>query len=175
MRYVLTGGPGCGKTSILTALEMMGEYVIPEAARDYYLLQRARGVQAPAERRDFVAEALRLHMFREGNFVLGGVVRAFLDRGTYDHFVYAKLLGQAIPEELARRAREVSYTAAFIVEPTASGWSTPVGFLSSAQSEQIHRELREMYASLRVPVIGVPAAALDDRVGFVLSHANRMA
>ena len=33
MKCVITGGPGCGKTSVLEALKKMGYEIVPEGAR----------------------------------------------------------------------------------------------------------------------------------------------
>ena len=40
-KYVLTGGPGAGKTSLVTYLEILGEVTIREAAEDFIREQKA--------------------------------------------------------------------------------------------------------------------------------------
>lgn len=42
-KYVLTGGPGAGKTSLLIYLEILGELTIREAAEDLIRYQQALG------------------------------------------------------------------------------------------------------------------------------------
>ena len=43
-KYILTGGPGSGKSSILLGLEQQGETIIREAAEDYIKHQQAQGI-----------------------------------------------------------------------------------------------------------------------------------
>ena len=42
-KYVLSGGPGSGKSSILLGLEQLGEYIVREAAEDYIKYKQAQG------------------------------------------------------------------------------------------------------------------------------------
>ncbi len=171
-RYVLTGGPGCGKTSILTGLEMRGELVVREAARDYYLLERARGIVAPTELDSFEAEILRLHLMRERAIPTEGRARVFLDRGVYDHFVYGRLVGKHIPRSLARQARRcATYSIAFLVEPLGGQWSEPVGY-TGLRPEELHQAIGEEYAALGIKVIPIAPAPLDNRVEAVLGHVH---
>lgn len=46
-KYVITGGPGTGKSSIILALEKKGEHIVHEAAEDFIKLQQARGIKEP--------------------------------------------------------------------------------------------------------------------------------
>jgi predicted ATPase len=46
-RFVMTGAPGSGKTSILRALAVMGYAVVPEAATDVIVAEHAAGNAEP--------------------------------------------------------------------------------------------------------------------------------
>lgn len=46
-RYILTGTPGCGKTSLIRALEMTGASVVAEAATDIIAYKQMQGVAEP--------------------------------------------------------------------------------------------------------------------------------
>ena len=48
-KFVLTGGPGSGKSSIILELERRGEYVVREAAEDVIRLEQAKGIKNPQE------------------------------------------------------------------------------------------------------------------------------
>lgn len=42
-RYIITGTPGCGKTSVIRAVELTGASVVSEAATDLIAFRQAHG------------------------------------------------------------------------------------------------------------------------------------
>jgi predicted ATPase len=88
-KYVLTGGPGTGKSSIILSLEAKGEYVIREGAEDYIRLRQAAGAKTPWTEPDFQDRILDLQLQREAR-VPKGATRVFIDRGVADGLAYAK-------------------------------------------------------------------------------------
>ena len=48
-RFILTGTPGCGKTSIIKALEITGASVVTEAATDIIACQQVQTIAKPWE------------------------------------------------------------------------------------------------------------------------------
>ena len=63
-RYVLTGAPGAGKTSVLGALRERGFPVVAEAATDVISEQQGRGVAEPWLQGDFVDRIVALQRDR---------------------------------------------------------------------------------------------------------------
>lgn len=53
-RFILTGTPGSGKTSVIMELEKLGHAVIHEAATDVISQEQAKGIEKPWEEPDFV-------------------------------------------------------------------------------------------------------------------------
>src|SRR3954451_8707276 len=64
-RYVLTGAPGAGKTSILHGLQARGYAVVEEAATDLIAGEHQRGIDEPWRRDDFIAKIVRLQRERQ--------------------------------------------------------------------------------------------------------------
>lgn len=64
-RYILTGTPGCGKTSIIRALEMTGASVVDEAATDLIAYKQMQGDLAPWERLKFIDDIIQLQKHRQ--------------------------------------------------------------------------------------------------------------
>ena len=77
-RYVLTGAPGAGKTSVLDALRERGFPVVAEAATDVISDQEARGIAEPWQQDDFVDRIVALQRDRLRPAPLGarGAARA---------------------------------------------------------------------------------------------------
>ena len=46
-RFILTGTPGSGKTSVIRELETLGHAVIHEAATDVIAQEQAKGIEKP--------------------------------------------------------------------------------------------------------------------------------
>ena len=63
-RYVLTGAPGAGKTSVLGVLRGRGFPVVAEAATDVISEQQARGVAEPWLQDDFIDRIVTLQRDR---------------------------------------------------------------------------------------------------------------
>jgi predicted ATPase len=61
----MTGAPGCGKTSILTALHDQGYAVVPEAATDVIAAEQARGIDEPWTRPEFADRIVELQRTRQ--------------------------------------------------------------------------------------------------------------
>ena len=64
-RYILTGTPGSGKTSILHALKSQGYAVVEEAATDVIALEHMPGNPEPWMPSDFIAKIIRLQKQRQ--------------------------------------------------------------------------------------------------------------
>jgi predicted ATPase len=64
-RYILTGTPGAGKTTILHYLEHEGYAVVPEAATDVSALHQALGDHEPWTKPSFIAAIAELQRKRQ--------------------------------------------------------------------------------------------------------------
>jgi predicted ATPase len=165
-RFVLTGGHGVGKSSLIRALEAQGEAVAYEAAQDVRLRLEARGTAFPTDREDFESLCLALHRQREERATTCAE-RVFLDRGAPDHLVYAELGHWTLTPDEIEYCLASRYDAVFLVLPHQQ----PTTLARSEQvfSERLTEALRTMYAEqLGMVVHEVPPGALADRVNSVL-------
>src|SRR5277367_5179901 len=64
-RYILTGTPGCGKTSIVRALEFAGYLVVEEAATDVIALRNSQGITQPWCHAAFIDDITNLQKQRQ--------------------------------------------------------------------------------------------------------------
>ena len=64
-RFILTGAPGAGKTSILNALAAKGYATVPEAATDVIAQEAAKGIAEPWRHPGFIDKIVALQVRRQ--------------------------------------------------------------------------------------------------------------
>lgn len=93
-RYILTGAPGAGKTTILRGLRERGWAVVEEAATDVIAREQAVGVSEPWRRGDFIDKIVAVQRERQQQPVPDGAEVQFYDRSPLCTLALARYLGQ---------------------------------------------------------------------------------
>ena len=171
-RYVLTGGHGVGKSSVIAELELRGEHVVHEAAATIRSVGRAQGQAFPEDMPDFESRALSLHFQRESQ-VPTSAQRVFFDRGAPDHLAYSRTGRWPLTQAEVAACRSTHYDLAFLAEPPSSGPPT-VDRVEAAFCRRLVAAIEETYTELGTPVVKLPYGPVSDRVALVLRtvHAS---
>ncbi len=176
-KYVLTGGPGSGKSSILIALELKRYNVIREAAEDYIRHQQALGMSEPWLEEDFQEKIFWLQHQREKN-ARGEEV--FIDRGLFDNYAYEpegtpfykelqnNLLARGRKTELIKELGD--YTTIFLIEHPKKIETNGIRRENTGQALFLEKELEKIYTSCGYNVVRIPFAELNMRVEEVLKY-----
>ena len=174
-RFVLTGGPGSGKSTLVAALAEAGMRTFEEAGRAILRLQDAIGGPAHAGRDPAAyAEAMLqwdMRSFAEAARNDGPTV---FDRGVPDTIGYLRLIGRPVPPHMERAARLFRYAEPVFVAPPwrdiyvqdaerTHGWDLAVA---------THNEVRAVYVELGYAIAELPLADVGTRVRFILDHCN---
>lgn len=88
-RFIFTGTPGSGKTSVIKELEKLGHAVIHEAATDVISIEQAKGLERPWEEPEFVDKITLMQKERQMNAV--GDLQ-FYDRSPFCTYALGKYL-----------------------------------------------------------------------------------
>jgi predicted ATPase len=155
-RYVLTGAPGAGKTTLAEALRRRGYVVVPEAATDV--------VAAGGEGDGFVDTVLALQLARERAATAPVQV---LDRSPLCTLALARWLGVTPSPALlaaAAGAADRYQPGVFLVRPLGFVTPTAVRRISYADSLRFAAVHEDAYREYGFTLIEVPAAPLADRV-----------
>lgn len=88
-RFIFTGTPGSGKTSVIIELEKLGHTVIHEAATDVISQEQAKGMEKPWEEPNFVDQIVRMQKERQMN-ATGDL--QFYDRSPFCTYALGKYL-----------------------------------------------------------------------------------
>jgi predicted ATPase len=172
-RYILTGTPGSGKTSILRELKRQGYSVVEEAATDVIAREQRLGNPEPHLQSDFIESIVHLQKQRQLEAATLPDELQWYDRSPICTLALSRYLGYAAPpslvEEIERIEREAIYQRrVFFIEHL--GFCQPtearkITFEESLIFEKIHEET---YTSLGYDLLKIPPGALSERVHRIL-------
>ncbi|MBB6410416.1 putative ATPase [Mesorhizobium sangaii] len=139
--FVLTGGPGSGKTTLIEALRRAGFATSVEAGRGIIRDQSAIGGTAlPWHDRALFAELMLSWEMRSYQVACEQTGAVFFDRGVPDTLGYLRLTGLPVPEQFMHAAERFRYARRVFVArhgPTSSRRTPKEGRRSTRPSAPI--------------------------------------
>ena len=168
--YVITGGPGSGKTTTVNLLKERGYITTFEHARHYLDTQRLKGrtiEETRKNQREFQLGVLDMQIEQENQ--ISPDVQVFLDRAIPDALAYYRFLNLPEDEKLTEALRTVFYKKIFMLDclPLVKDYARTE---DAAAQQKIHDLLFEVYESLGFPIIPVPVLKPEERVDFILKN-----
>jgi predicted ATPase len=173
--FVLTGGPGSGKTTLIEALRADGFATAPEAGRGIIRDQMTIGGPAlPWQDRALFAELMlswELRSWRAAHAEPGPV---FFDRGVPDTIGYLRLCGLPVPDYIASAARKFRYARrVFIAPPWPEIFTQDEERRQSLdEAERTFRSVTAVYAGLGYELVPLPLSSVEERVRFVVDRTG---
>lgn len=152
-RYILTGAPGSGKTTILRSLELTGCSVVAEAATDIIAYEQARGNLKPWENKSFIDTIIRVQKHRQIDMCGHYSDLHFYDRSPICTYALAMFLGHkptdTLIEEIERiREYNIYENKVFFIENLGFIENTnarKINFKDALRFEQIHKDSYEKF------------------------------
>lgn len=174
--FVLTGGPGSGKSTLIDALERAGYARSVETGRGIIQEQTAiEGRALPWRDPVLFAEMMLSWELRSYRMATerGGLV--FFDRGIPDVAGYLRLLYVPVPEHVHKAAQTFRYNRhAFIAPP----W--PEIYTQDSERKQTldeavrtYEAMVETYTRYGYELITIPRAPIEERARFVIENATK--
>jgi len=175
-RYIITGGPGFGKTSIIQRLEELGHEVCHENSREVIKEQLDTGgtilpwVDVVKFTEIIVEKRIQAYNDTPKD------KNVFFDRGIPDALAFLYRQELPINETLVKAARNHKYSTIVFVTPP---WHTIFKNDNErretfAESSLIHSFITQTYANLGYRLIDIPPADIDERVEFVLHTVAKL-
>jgi len=175
-RYILTGAPGSGKTSVINKLSTRGFSTVPEAATTVIVQAQHEGVVAPWKNADFINTITLLQRQRQLDALSG---LQFYDRSPICSYALSRYLGfppsLCLIDEINRIVHEKIYEKQvfFVVN---------LGFMVNTQVRQISFQdaLRfeylhiEAYQEWGYEMIMIPVASVEERCERILQEVCRL-
>jgi len=169
-KYIITGGPGTGKSSIILALEKKGEYVVPEAAADFIKLQQARGIKTPWIDPDFQQNIMNLQIQRELR-IPQDIEKVFIDRGIPDGLAYLNPQSE-LAKEILEETKDNRYTKIFLIEELEETKKDNIRREDKEKALFLRKKIEQIYTSLGYEIVIIPLDDLDSRVEEILKHID---
>lgn len=171
--YVITGGPGVGKTTLVEALNTYGFQTVEEDARRIIKNQiETKGKGLPWENKLLYAQL----MFEAAEKSYTGISTqnnpgtVFFDRGILDTVCYMKTEKIPVPKNITEQINQCTYNRkVFILPPWKEIYETDRERKQNwDEAEQTFYNMKEVYIDYGYTVVEVPKITTEERLQFIL-------
>lgn len=168
--YVITGGPGSGKTTTVNLLESLGYKTTVEKARHYIDTKLKDGKtieEIESNQRGFQQAVMSMQLKAEQH--LNPAELVFMDRAIPDALAYYKFLNLKPDAFVEQAIKNASYKKVFILDclPMVNDYARHE---DEKAQHRIHELIVEVYEALPFPIVYVPVLAAQERVNLILKN-----
>jgi len=172
--FIITGGPGVGKTLLLNELNRQGYETVPEDARQIIREQmRISGEGLPWKNKALYSELMLQASVETYKRTIneGTSNSVFFDRGILDTICYMQMENIPISDELLTTASLHPYQSkVFILPPWEEIYETD-SERKQTWEEAVYtfEKMKATYLKFRYEIIEVPKTTIEKRAEFVLN------
>ncbi len=174
-RIVITGGPGTGKSSVISNLESKGHYCFHEVSRQITLEAQEQGIDQlflddPLLFSEKLLEA-RIKQYQNAQESSGKLV--FLDRGIPDVVAYMDYFGTTYPSIFRNACVDHKYDRIFLMPPWDEIYETDnERYESFEEAQKIYEYLKKAYITFGYKPLEVPKQSIENRSNFILNNLD---
>jgi predicted ATPase len=171
-RYIITGGPGAGKTSLLKALEQLRYACSEEASRQLILEESAKGSGClPWTDLSCFAKKALDRMVASWHAAAENAL-TFFDRGIPDIIAYLTVAGLPVAKNYEAALSRYPYARTVFLLPSwreiyvqdEARWQT------FEEAERIGHQIAAVYRSSGYEIQELPKCPVEQRVDFILKR-----
>lgn len=175
-RYILTGTPGSGKTSVILRLKEMNYRIICEAANSVIVKNQNLGNQTPWMNRVFIDQIISLQKYRQvaaNRSSSHGNVQ-FYDRSPFCTYALAQYLGyttsSVLKKEIDRCLKHEIYdNKVFFFNNLGFIENTNIRKISFEESLKFEKIHFEIYKKFGFEIIFIPKKNIKERSNLILN------
>ena len=167
-KYVITGGPGIGKTTVIEILASKDYAIVAEAARMIIEEQETNGENIfPWTNLQKFQELVVKRQLALEEKTCGGII--FHDRSIIDGYGYS-ILGNVTPPELIDKNAKNRYEKIFVLEPLPLYQNDVSRKENEDDAKKIHNAIIEAYRHFGYEPVLIPVLPPEERAAYILSQ-----
>ena len=173
--FIITGGPGMGKTTLIEELSRAGYTCVSETGRKIIKHEiEAGGTALPWMNKFAFADKMLSLSVNDFTKVTEMLIPVFFDRGIPDVAGYMELSGMAISEETMNTVRKYNYNSkVFITPPWEEIYKHDTERRQTFdEAIETYRMMTKIYSALGYELIELPKTPVRQRMVFVLENIN---
>ena len=174
-RFIISGGPGFGKTSVIQALENRNYKSIPEISRQIIQEQMEIGGDIlPWKNLSAFSNAVFEQRVNQHAEALDENAYYFYDRGIVDVMAYLFKDKQAVPTYFFEAVKSKHYNQlVFLTPPWEEIYQTDNERKENFhEAIEIHNAIEKTYQRMGYITDNIPLLSVDERVNYILSKIN---
>lgn len=177
-RYILTGTPGSGKTTLIRYLESLGHKVVEEAATDVIRLMQTDDDPSPWVRPDFIEKIAQLQIQRREKLTKYLSTGAqFFDRSPLCTLALAKYLNHPLPPVLSHeieliQRKNIYQRQVFFIENLGHCQPTEARTISFEEALRFEKIHEAVYLEYGFELIRISNCSVSERAELILSAIN---
>lgn len=177
--FIITGGPGVGKTTLINRLNQHGFQIIQEDARRIIKNQMETNNDGlPWKNKELYAELMLEASIKSYNDTIIEEKSndiTFFDRGIIDTICYMKLEDIPISEQIINLTKNYSYNKnVFILPPWKEIYETDNERKQDwKEAKFTYQKMYETYTEFGYNLIDLPKLEIEERVNFIIENLDK--
>ena len=176
-KYVITGGPSVGKSTLCDQLGARGYEVVKEASTIIIEEEVAKEKVSPGyagilpwtNQREFEQLVIKKQLDLESK-IGTDADKVFMDRCLVDNLAYAELTSFDLLGQLKPLIKDAGYTRVFFLERLPFYENSAVRKETEGKGRIIHEKIYEIYDKLGFDIVKVPSVSKEERLAFILNE-----
>ncbi len=174
--YVITGGPGVGKTTLLNAMQAKGFFIVPEEARRIIQQQmQINGQGLPWKNKVLYARLMLEASLETYKRIIGNAhSNIFFDRGTLDAICYMRMQNIPISNQINNLVKRHPYNSkVFILPPWEEIYATDNERMQTLEEAVFtYHQMKQTYLEYGYEIIEIPKISVENRCEFILKQLH---